>query len=904
MPGVGAMGSSEDSHGLDRRALRSHKAFPRRDVIIPSIEIVQPVSPDQCGKLAATPAPPLTPPDAGQEPAIDERTHQKMASPVSDLPTTGMLTPRRTSKPPTPDVTPPRTNNSNKRPALNHSVHLSSSSRAESFQTAFESISSEEDMETPGRMSTMTETPKQRNQQSKPPSNGYLPQAADIRPSPSSNSKQPSETEYETGFESFDGDWAANTVDGSPTPLAGKRKYVRNHTKADRPSTAARDALDIKHLDASLMREKTLRDRIHGAHEMKQSPSMERFRENIGWPSEGRSKANDLGARPTSVISSTSTVEAMIIDSPKCAQRILRHSGKRSSLRSASSPITKSERTSSASLPESQHRLVHKPTRISPRDHRSVSSDVSFSAKASTTAIQQPNIETINVVVIPERNSSLKSTANSYASSKPGSQRSSRRPPTASTGRTDLTQQDRRPVSGTLSIQSREADTRSRSMQRPFIPPRSSSLSAPTSRNNSRTTSLNSNSLRSRPMERPVIPARSSSLSAPTSRNNSRATSLTSDSLRSHNLVMDLEVSKRLEHQPVSPPRQNVLSSPEAPVLPPVPHIPGLFSGPEDMELLHPPAMPFTQGSIPSSSPGPIEISEATAVSLFAHNNHSLLLVDPRARESNRPLQALGISDTIAPPRTPENLAQGEYLMVDSPLKNPRPPPQPPVRKPLPPLPTQDEEAANANDEKKGSTGRWSSVRRSWGSRPRSDSFNTLARSFSMKSAKNRTTGMEMDSRLHPFWRPRGFWEDVPTSPEKQLSPMPQPSHTPEESLVVNNSLGLPQRRIILDGPPSLARRSPELKRWFNGMTSNASLADQGILRTDSPLHPVRFQALSRWGQRVQAISWRNMNNRVRRMRQRREERKRAVRREVLKRSIGFPIYVASSATVGVTTRL
>ncbi|CAG8054473.1 unnamed protein product [Penicillium salamii] len=905
MPGVGAMGSSEDSHALDRPLLRSHKTFPRRDVIIPSIEIVQPVSPDQNGKLTATPAPPLTPPDAGQETAIDERTPKKMASSVSDLLTTGTLTPRRTSKPPTPDVTPPRTNNSTKRPALNNLVHLSSSSRAESFQTALESISSEEDMETPGRMSQATiETPRQRNQQSKPPtSSGCLSHTADTRLSLNSSSRQASETEYETGFESFDGDWAANMTDGSPTPLAGKRKYVRNHTKADRPSTAARDTLDIKHLDASLMREKTLRERINGAPEMRPSPSMEQFRENIGWPSsERRAKANEIEARPISVISSTSTVEAMIIDSPKRAQRMLRHSGKRSSLRSASSPITASERTSSTSLSESQHRLTHKATRISPRDHRSVSSDVSFSAKASSSATQ-PKIETINVVVIPERNSSLKSTANSYASSKPSSQRSSRRPPTTSTGRTDIAQRERQHGSETLSIQSREVDDRSRSLQRPFIPPRSSSLSAPTSRDNSRAASLASNSLRSRPVERPIIPARSSSLSAPTSRNNSRATSLTSDSLRSHNLAMDLELHKRREHQPKSPPRHNVLASPEPPILPQVPHIPGLFSSPEDMELLQPPAMPFTQGSIPSSSPGPIEIQEATAVSLFAHNNHSLLLVDPRVRASSRPLQALGISHDNVRPHTPDNVVQREALFVDSPLKNPRPPPKPPVSKPLPPLPTKDQGPANDNDEIKGPTRRWSSVRRSWSARPRSDSFNTLTRSFSMKSAKNRTTGMEMDSRLHPFWRPRGFWEDVPSSPEKQLSPAhPLPS-TPDESLVVNNSLGLPQRRIILDGPPSLARRSPELKRFFNGMTSNGSLVDQGIFRTGSPLHPARFQALSRWGRRIQAMSWRNMHNRVRRTRQRRDERKRAVRREALKRSIGPPIYVASSATVGVTTR-
>jgi hypothetical protein len=892
---------SEDSQGLERPLLRSHKTLPRRGVIVPTIEVIQPVSPDQNGKLAATPAPPLTPPGAGQEQAVtDEQTPKKMDS-VPDLPNTGMLTPRRPSKPPTPDVTPPRTN-TNKRPHLSQFVQFSSSSRADSFQTAYETISSEEDMDTPIRMSQSAtpQTAKQRKQPSKPlASNGYLSQFANTKQLPSSGSQQPSETEYDTGFESFDGDWAAKSSDVSPKVLVEKRKSVREYIREDNRSTADKNALDIKHLNASLMWEKTLRDRAHGTHEAKESPSMERFRENIGWPpSESPAKAADSEARPVSVISSTSTIEAMIIDSPKRTQRMLRHTEKRSSLRSASSPITRSERTSYGSLPESQHRLVHKAARISHQDHLSTSSDMSFSAKTSSSAIQ-PNIETINVVVIPERNSSLRSGPTSHASSRQGSQRSSRRPPTVSSGRTDMPRQ-KRPMSDSRSTKSRDPDSRSRTMQRPVIPPRSSSLSAPTSRNNSRATSLTSNSLRSRPMDRPAIPARSLSLSAPSSRNNSRATSLTSDSLRNHNMAMDLEMQKRRANQPVSPPRHNILASPEHQELLQVPIIPGLFDSSEDMGLLRPPSMPFLPGSIPSSSPGPVEIQEATAVSLFAHNNHSLLLVDPRVQAARQPFQPLGISHGLVHPCTPDNPSQKPMYTVDSPLKNPRPPPKPPVSKPLPPLPSQ--EPINTNDESKGLGRRWS-VRRPWSARPRSESFNTLSRSFSMKSAKNRTAGKEMDSRLHPFWRPRGFWEDVPGSPEKQPSPTRQLSPRPDESLVINNTLGLPQRRIIFDGPPALSRRSPELQRLFNGMTSNGSLVDQGMFRTGSPLHPARFQALSRWGLHLQAISWRNMRNRIRRMRQRRVERKRAVRRETLKQSIGGPVYVASSATAGVVTR-
>ncbi|CAG7985068.1 unnamed protein product [Penicillium nalgiovense] len=901
MSGVEVMGSSEDLQAFERPLLRSHKTLPRRGVIVPSIEVIQPVSPDQNGRHTATPSLPLTPPGAGHEElVVDERT-QKMDSSLSDLPTSGMLTPRRPSKPPTPDVTPPRTN-SNKRPTLNQFNYFSSSSRAESFQTALENISSEEDMDTPVRVSqTTTQTPKQRRQPSKPPaSNGYLSHFPNIKGSPPSSSQQHSGTESDTGFESFDGHWAANPIDGSPTPLAGMRKSAQNHTRSDYNSTPGRDALDVKHLDASLMKEKSLRDRVNGAHEVKASTSMEQSRENIGSSSlEGPTGFSGPDTRPLSVISSTSTVEAMIIDPPKRAQRMLRHTEKRSSLRSASSPITRSERTSYGSLAESQRRLVHKTACISDQDVRSGTSEMSFSAKTSNNAIQ-PNIETINVVVIPERSSSLLSRPNSHVSSKPGSHRSSCRPPTASTGRTDIQGQKKRTVSDSISTRSRETDSRVCPTGRPVIPPRRSSLSAPTSRNNSRANSLTSNSLRSRPTERPAIPPRSSSLSAPTSRNNSRATSLTSDSLRNHDLAIDLEMQKRREHQPLSPPRHNVLASPDRHSLLEPPNMHALFASSDDMATLRPPSLPFTQGSIPSYSPGPIEIQEATAVSLFAHNNHSLLLVDPRVQASSRrPLQALGISyDLPQPPRTPENPSQIATFDVDSPLKNPRPPPKPPSTRPLPPLPLPD-----AQDENKGLGQRWSSVRRTWSARPRSDSFNTIARSFSMKSAKNRTAGMEMDSRLYPFWRPRGFWEDVPGSPEKESSPTREDLPRPDGSLIVNNSLGLPQRRIIFDGPPALARRSPEMKRLLNEMTSNGSLVDQGMFRTGSPLNPTRFQSLSRWGLRLRSMSWRNVRNRLRRVRQRRDERKRAVRREILKQSIGGPVYVASSATAEVAMR-
>jgi hypothetical protein len=854
------MDTSVDSTG--RPLLRSHKPLPRRGIAVPNHDHAQPASPDRNGTVTAAPVPPLTPPGAKQEEGMEDDRTPRKADSISESHTAGMLTPRRPSKPPTPDVTPPRTTSA-KRPTLHNFVHLSSSSRAESFQTACESISSDGDMETLGLSSSIA------SQKTRPRvplsrrtvSNGVHAKLTYAKESPPFASQPHSETEYETGFESFDGEWTSTQADDSPTPLAGKRKGSETRNRSGQKQAADKDALDVQHLDASLMRAKSLRDRVQNTHGRTATPSMERFREDIGWPSyEAPSKVDeDPDSRRLSGMSSTSTVEAMIIDSPKQAQRFLRHTEKRNSLRSASSPITKSERTSTTSNADSQHRLIHKAARISEHDRRSISSDVSFSVRTASSA-PQPSVDRIPVVVVPERKSSLRSGPNSQVSSRHGSQRSDQRPPATSRNPADAPRQKKRTMSESVPARSRDSDSRGR------------------------------------PFDRPIIPPRSSSLSAPTSRTNSRTTSLTSESLRSHTLAMDLEMQKRREQQPVSPPRHNILGTHTTKLLA-SPNLPGLVvSSSEDMATLRPPSLPYTQWSIPSSSPGPVEIREAKAVSLFPHNNRSLLLVHQRVPGESQSVQAFqnGIPDRGVIPRTPDAQTEGALLQMDSPLKNPRPPPRPPITKPLPPVPTQDENVDARQDGNGRVVGRWGSVRRTWAARPRSDSFNTVVRSLSMRSAKNRTAGVEMDSRLHPFWRPRGFWEDVPGSPIKDRSGRQSPEKQ-DDSMIVNNSLGLPQQRIIIEGPPALARRSPEMRRLFNA--SHASL-----VRTGTPLYQTRYQvlSLSRWGRRLRSMSLRNTRARLRRMRQRRDERKRAARRENLKQSIGVPIYVASSATNGV----
>ncbi|KAJ5232177.1 hypothetical protein N7468_005133 [Penicillium chermesinum] len=817
MPGVAVMDPTATS---DRPLLKSHKHLPKRDVDCP--DVAHPVSPERQATVA-TPAPPLTPPGANQEGIHDhEPTPRKLGSQPESQ--TGMLTPRRPSKPPTPDVTPPRTH-SRRRPPLSHSVHHSASSRADSFQTAQESMTSDGDTETPIRSA------QDDSQKHKP---AGLPQRQNAPPAPAARLTYTREAPPFAFAE-----WQ-KPVDGSPTPLPGKRKQSRKHEYVVKETP--KETLDVQRLDASLMREKKLRDRVRDNQEIPESVSLERFREEIGWPTfDGLSQTDDPESRRLSDLSSTSTVSAMIIDSPKRAQRLLRHTEKRNSLRSASSPVTKSP-TSTVSNPSSQPRLAHKAARICEQDRRSISSDISFSAKPTTTA-PHASVDIIPVIVVPERRSSLKSGPNSYVSSKQSSQRSTQRPPVSSQG------------SGSIQVP--------RQRQRTM----SDSAPAPSQDQDSR----------SRPLGRPVIPPRSSSLSAPTSRNNSRAASLTSASLRSHNQAMDLESLKKdgrqpvstlrhdalgidmetpnvNDHQPVSPPRHNILAGSttfDRPVTQPIvkieddpqlqslrepPKMPALTLSSEDVATLRPPSLPFTQWSIPSTSPGPIEIREATAVTLFPHNNRSLLLVDQRVPPFDHFLPPgpqthsfrafYEAAEPPSEPHTPEPTFDPSATKFISPLRHPRTPPQPPVTKPLPPLPAPERLERKPSKATSQHVGRRPSVRRPWGGRPRSNSFTTMARSLSMRSAKNRKAGLEMNGQEHPFWRPRGFWEGISTSPPKGNSAR-QSLQTTEEGVIINNSLGLPQQRITIEGPSAMARRSPEMRRLLHGMSSASHLNAQ-----------------------------------------------------------------------------
>ena len=737
-------------------------------------------------------------------------------------------------------------------------------------------------------------------------------------PEKPSHPPTPEETPPRASIKSFGQEPKAET----PPRLRSRGRKIRRNGACDSTidlpkrgcyNTSTEDMEFLKPLAMSVAerQESSVPDRGQETHQPVPSLSLEQFRKDIGWPSADDPAVTDTDNpdfQRLSGVSTASTVEAMIVDDPaRLTKRMLRHTEKRSSLRSASSPVTKSERTSLDSDPDSHHRLVHKAARITEQDRKSIASEFSTPAGPTTDAAPHQQFDVVPVVIIPERRSSLKSSS------------SVRNPSKASSSRRATT----------------ESGSRASSLGPPHKRKQTTSDTVPVFLQN---TDSNGHSTR-----RPVVPPRRSSLSAPTSANNSRAASLTSKSLKSHALVMEEMQKRRAEKsapEPAPQPQHKSMPS-DSHNISEAPKTQSILIGVEDIDHLRTPSMPFSLGSMPSST-GTFELNEATAVNLFPHNNESLLLVDQQMRAEKQNAQAQvdlrGESNNPQTPAMPledtprQDLTTAAAADVNSPLRNPRPAPQPPICQVIPPTPMKEleQQSSKGSDQGSGIRG-FGSLRRAWSLRSRSESTtpagSPVKRSFST-SATNRKAGKEIDSRLHPFWRPRRFWDDdtsPPKSPEKE-SPAPANTHThapKENDHVVKNSLGMPQPRIVLNGPTTISTRPTNKEEPHKGLLYDPALnrSTMALNRTSKvfsfplSLRQRRFNPLSWWGHRhghghghrAQAQSpfatVHNLRKRIRRRLQLREEAKREAHRAKLKESIGDVVSRKSCGGNGVLSR-
>lgn len=394
---------------------------------------------------------------------------------------------------------------------------------------------------------------------------------------------------------------------------------------------------------------------------------------------------------------------------------------------------------------------------------------------------------------------------------------------------------------------------------------------------------------------------------------------------------------------------------------------------------------PFSQ-----FSDTPIEVSEATAVSIYPHNNHSLLVVQQVARSSTLPFEEREITDdpnrpssdpkapemassallldvpsnepvhldqptvTIEPSTPPMQISLPVPEAVDSPLKNPRAAPEPPSFKVIPPTPMEELERQLPPGPPKRSDShpqrRLSLVQRA---RRYSDNLISplLARASSTRGravSESHThekphpipTVNDEEGTLHPFWRPRGFWdgfEDTDSESDEDVLPQggdtsevtePSPEPSPRKlgvlgrrltngfkgsgGFLIGNSLGversgtnrrrpqinLPSRRSrespkILIQPPTLPLRSRSPRIEKRG--SRASMRSAGSYE-----RPRRGSRRDAWrqGKRIPGVGLQVQYIGLSGVKQRLRERKAEKRRQEIRRSIGSRYYVEGGANV------
>lgn len=177
-----------------------------------------------------------------------------------------------------------------------------------------------------------------------------------------------------------------------------------------------------------------------------------------------------------------------------------------------------------------------------------------------------------------------------------------------------------------------------------------------------------------------------------------------------------------------------------------------------------------------------LEISEATAVNLYPHNNNSLLVVQQITRSAE-----LQSSQADAPeipkwplltvqPATPPAWS-AELITVDSPLRHPRKPPHVPFQAPVikisPATPAEELETSPLDEAEV----RPGLPKRSLSFKEHAIQFSeTLmqpifptSNSINRRSAykkKRKSEPSQKANTLHPFWQPRGFWDDFSDSDE------------------------------------------------------------------------------------------------------------------------------------------
>ncbi|ORY08668.1 hypothetical protein BCR34DRAFT_626151 [Clohesyomyces aquaticus] len=908
-----------------------------------------------------------------------------------------LSTPVNQRSPPTPDPSPPRTTESMPM-ALPERPNMFAypSSRAESFTTAREEQGSSE-----GGDSRVNSPPHMADRLSAVEEERGLGLAFEREDSDATPTNRIQRFSGANGLSTPE---RKDPLDADAIPdREWNTELMRNVTVRrkwnPRPQHKELDSVDTAapaRQSSSPRRASSLRQRVEASQNSPITPDIENFAHSIGWPSEVNSALNeqldDIDPKRLSGSSMTSAVvEAKIIVTPPQRRRTLRHSGKNLAYIGDGSPpaqssASRSNRNSLNSDDASLHRLVHKKANIPGRRRVSVESDTLASYRtASPLSIRKrgeesaaytlKHQESVRNVLQPaaeilSRTESTGWRAGGVSSITLSSKEwtvtrtEERTVPRMEESTEESTRYEQGPATIASAVQRHRAEEPRKAVFQPdgVIDQERPQEERKVSGDSLPIIKRGSSSLRGRSDER-----RRSSASQDRS-SNSR------DTLHPHGLdrIPTEELPRHShewhslhpdDHRRISFDRSTARTEEHAMA-----------------RHLYAQGTPFSQFS---DTPSALEVSEATAVSIYPHNNHSLLVVQQVAQLGSQPQGARQVANdlhvahsdllfgempssspqasnthdeyqtheelmppenptlTFEPSTPPMQLLLPNTGAVDSPLKNPRQAPEPPIIKFIPPTPAEELERQLPPGPPEHSEfrpqRRLSLVQRA---RRYSDNLISplLARASSTRGRASDSHTHENprvpnvsdeDGTLHPFWRPRGFWDgfdDSDSEDEDDVLPqggdtsdIPDPEPEPPKTglttlkrrltnsvkgssgFLIGNSLGLDRA--------GTNKRRPHVQ--LPSRRASASAAAKPKLVIQPPTLPLRARSVSphanslRAERRSRKDEWRKgkkipgLGGRMQiqyiglsGVRERWSEKRKEKRRESIRRSIGTRYYV------------
>ncbi|CAD0111192.1 unnamed protein product [Aureobasidium uvarum] len=711
----------------------------------------------------------------------------------------GTNTPPNQQRPPTPDLTPPNPRTKDlapPRPAMPHSV----SSRAESFMTARETqcqasastsqaslpLKSEAghkwlDATRGIRLSSLPLNVPDRHSQLW----GSSSSSGETTPTQETHSAFPAPAVSSNLFEYIlPGDLDRES---SSTPESEAGNFMRNVTvRKKRAGNSHQQTTSSQNIPTSSHKRSisVVMPQSEGANG---SPSTVKHGETLDWSETDNDHLhqhmrNDKSKRLSAASTTSTVIEAFVVTHPRQQQ-------KQPALRRVSRVDTLREDASSRrSSFESQHTMDHRPSPLLGRKHL-VNGDID--AARSVSNPETGRVSKVPIIVIPERRSS-RSSASSEVVDKthlliPRKNRLHHSKNHVSlkqdyieseTPRTSLDQQVDLNSDIWLDYAAPDQDaqqprTRLRHVSAPIRSATSSSANA-------------SRDLFSR------VHGQSAKISLGPQqgwKRHSIDAELESPELeRSPRLSMDRV--QPIDHRLLLPSQQKNLST-QALSEYAQPTSPRKSSDSRDVRNFHSSTSPFSQLSDRTDA---MELNEAQAINLYPHGNNSLLMVQHVAKRRLAEAQnADGVRDIKAQETpgsemepvvegsrptfhaiidipTPPTLEDSSRVEVDSPLRNPRAAPQPPR------LPAVIISPATPSSQlRKTPSPPSPPLRRpSLVEKARRYSENLIQPFLSSSISRRNSTlsqrpksQQDRDTTLHPFWRPRGFWDDFTDSEEE-----------------------------------------------------------------------------------------------------------------------------------------